>query len=655
MFSRYAILVACLVLLFNPNVYGDEQVVMLENMDLSKIYNAWTGILPKAGKNINGGPMVVGGVEYKHGIGMHSETEFTVDLKGVTTRFEATFGMDTSCGTGGSATLEIWLDGENVYQTGVLSGVSAPENINIDTTGARELTVVITNGGNGLHGDFADLADAKLTLVADAKSVPEIVKLPDNLPTMKIASKTPKEPAIHGPRVVGTTPGKPFLFLIPATGEAPLLYSVVGLPDGLMLDSASGKITGSVESRGTYVVELTVTNQLASNKRKLTIVADPGHLALTPPMGWNSWNAKGLSISDQKIREIADAMVSSGLAAHGYQYVNIDAGWGKSRDENGELSPNEKFPNMKALGDYIHDKGLKFGIYSSPGPSTCGQCPDGSPEPGSYQHEAQDAGTFAKWGVDYLKYDMCSLGNMLAGKGRNEYIKAYRIMTDALADCDRDIVYSLCEQGVNQSWEWGASINGQLWRDTHDIFDLWASMTGIGFSQNNRTSYSTPGHWNDLDMLVVGKVGWGPTPRPTTLTPNEQITHVSLWAMLSAPLLLGNDLTQMDQFEIDLLTNDDIIDVDQDPLGIPARRISNKGRLEVWAKPLWDGTMAVAFFNRSLHRANIIVNWSDIGLLTPQPVRDLWLRKYMGIFKDSYEATVPGHGATVIKIGRGVQ
>lgn len=631
----------------SSTVEANENIVWLEDLDLTKIYEAW--MRPRAGQTINGDKLVIGGKEYTHGVGMHSETEFTVDLKGDVSKFEAIFSLDDSCGIEGSVAIEVWLDGKRLVHTGVMTSHSAPFVIDLDTSGAREMTVVITNGGNGLHGDVCDLVDARLVLVPGAKSLPEIVRVSDGEPTMPIASGVSHKLAINGPRVVGTTPGKPFLFLIPATGNGSLSYSAVNLPDGLSLDSKTGIISGSVSNRGSYVVELHVTNSEGQTARGLTIVAQPDKLALTPPMGWSSWNAFGMAISDERVRQIADALVSSGLAAHGYQYVNIDAGWGKTRDENGEFVPNEKFPDMKALAGYVHSKGLKLGIYSSPGPWTCGLCPDGSKEPGSWQHEEQDAYTFAKWGVDLLKHDLCGMGEV--SKKHEDWVAAYNLMSESLRKTDRDIVFSICEQGLSQVWEWGTEINGQYWRTTHDIFDLWGSMTGIGFSHMNRVGYSIPGHWNDPDMMVVGKVGWGPVTRQTRLTQNEEITHMTLWCMLASPLLLGCDLTDLDQFTIDLLSNDEIIEVDQDPLGISGRRISEDGRLEIWARPLWDGTLAVGFFNRSLHEADITANWCDLGLLTPQPVRDLWLKKDMGIHKDAYTATIPAHGATMVKIG----
>lgn len=279
-----------------------------------------------------------------------------------------------------------------------------------------------------------------------------------------IASGDPPEPMIHGPRIVGSTPGKPFLFRIPATGEGVLSFSAANLPEGLALDPQTGIITGSLQSKGTFVAKVTVTGKQGTANRNLVIVGGKRKLALTPPMGWNSWNVWGLSVSDEKVRAAADAMVASGLMAHGFQYINIDDGWmtgdqhgtrptvgalkslfrawKRSRGPHGEFMPNEKFPDMKALSTYVHGRGLKLGIYTSPGPKTCGLFE------ASEGHEAQDAATFAAWGIDYLKYDLCSYGfeHLAVTKGSN--VKPYRKMGDLLAQADRDIVFSLCQYGL---------------------------------------------------------------------------------------------------------------------------------------------------------------------------------------------------------------
>ena len=382
-----------------------------------------------------------------------------------------------------------------------------------------------------------------------------------------------------------------------------------------------------------------------------TIVGGDRKLALTPPMGWNSWNVWGPSVDAQKVRSAADWMVKSGLAAHGYQYINIDDGWAGARDANGEIHANEKFNDMKALADYVHGKGLKLGIYSSPGPKTCGGYI------GTHQHEVQDAATYAKWGIDYLKYDWCYYSEVATGDGLDKLQKPYRLMREALDECGRDIVYSICQFAYDRGhvWEWGAEIGGNLWRTTIDIADTWASMSEIGFTTADKGKYAGPGHWNDPDMLVVGMVGWGPSLRPTRLKRNEQITHITLWSLLAAPMLTGCDLSRLDEFTLDLLSNDEVIAVDQDPLGRPARRVSLNGDLEVWARPLSDGRHAVGLFNRGYIGETVTLDWSDLGLEGKQPVRDLWRRKNLGLRDSRFSADVPAHGVVLVAIGKPIR
>ncbi|MDQ1255998.1 MAG: Alpha-galactosidase, partial [Candidatus Hydrogenedentes bacterium] len=350
---------------------------------------------------------------------------------------------------------------------------------------------------------------------------------------------------------MGATPGRPFLFRIPATGAPPLHFSAEGLPEGLALDAPTGMLTGAIAAEGVSRVEVTVRDATgATASRTLKIVAAPNSLAQTPPMGWNSWNIWARDLTADHVRQAADAMVSNGLAAHGYQYINLDDCWQGERDANGVLQPNAKFPDMKELIDYVHGKGLKFGIYSSPGRATC------AGQAGSFGFEAIDAKTYAEWGVDYLKYDWCSYTEEIhGGTTLEEFILPHRVMGEALAACGRDIVYSLCQGGVARVYEWGPSVGGSLWRTTGDISDTWESMSRIGFAQYPLWPYAGPGRWNDPDMLVVGHCKWN---GPSRLTQDEQVTHITLWSLLAAPLLVGCDLSKLDPFTIDLLCNDEV-------------------------------------------------------------------------------------------------
>ena len=358
-------------------------------------------------------------------------------------------------------------------------------------------------------------------------------------------------------------------------------------------------------------------------------------LAKTPPMGWNSWNKFAGRVDDAAVRSMADAMAANGMKDAGYQYINIDDTWEASRDGQGNITTNKKFPDMKALADYIHSKGLKIGIYSSPGPNTC------AGYEGSYGHEEQDARTYAAWGIDYLKYDWCGARNIYTD---GEMQGVYQKMGDALLKAGRPILYSLCQYGRDDVWKWGPEVGGNAWRTTGDIRDTWDSMTKIGFSQDELAIWAAPGHWNDPDMLEIDNGG---------MTDNEYRTHMSLWAILAAPLLAGNDLRNMAPTILEILTNREVIAVNQDKDGKQGRRIAKSGDQEVWAKPLFDGGLAIGLFNRGDAPAKITVKWSDLGLKSaPVRIRDLWTHSDLKLDGLEYSSTVPVHGVVMLRLSK---
>lgn len=360
-------------------------------------------------------------------------------------------------------------------------------------------------------------------------------------------------------------------------------------------------------------------------------VKDNG-LARTPPMGWNSWNKFAGRVDDATVRSIADAMASNGMREAGYLYINIDDTWEGYRDAQGNITTNKKFPDMKALADYVHSKGLKLGIYSSPGPNTC------AGYEGSYGHEEQDAQTYAKWGIDYLKYDWCGARNLYTDE---EMPAVYQKMGDALLKTGRPIIYSLCQYGRLDVWKWGASVGGNLWRTTGDIRDTWDSMSGIGFRQNELAQYAKPGHWNDPDMLEIGNGG---------MRSDEYKTHMSLWAMLAAPLLAGNDLRSMPAETLAILTNREVIAIDQDKLGQQGKQAWKSGDVEIWTRPLSGGATAVAVFNRGKEEAKVNVKWAELGVSKWKSVRDLWAHTDLAGVGPEYSATVPGHGVMMLRV-----
>jgi alpha-galactosidase len=601
---------------------------------------------PEKEKPVTGGPLTLGGVKYAHGIGTQAVSELLIDLKGIATHFDAVACVYDRTRAGGAVMFEVWTDCNKVFETGNMRVGDKPRRVSVDLTGARYLLLLVLDDGKSNRFVRASWAGALLKLAPGAEASPEVVAIAEE-PTPEIIHIDPPEPRIHGPRTTGTTPGYPFLFLIPATGEGPLSYAAANLPEGLTLDAKTGIISGALKQAGSTEVMLSVSGPKGNNSRALTIIGGHHKLAQTPPMGWNSWNVWARAVDDAKVRAAADAMVSSGLAAHGFQYINIDDAWEGARTASGEILPNEKFPDMKALADYVHSKGLRFGLYSSPGPMTCADYT------GSYQFEQQDANSYAAWGADFLKYDLCSYRDIAKVAILDELKKPYVIMREALDRSGRDIVYSLCQYGRGDVWKWGEEVGGNLWRTTGDIGDTWRSVSSIGFAQTDKEAFAGPGHWNDPDMLVVGKVGWGPNTAPTKLTPNEQITHITLWCMLAAPLLIGCDLEQMDDFTKALLTNDEVLDVDQDPLGKAGARRAREGFSEIWTRPLHDGTTAVALFNRAPVKRPVTVKWSDINLPGRLPVRDLWRWKDLETTDNALTLDVPGHGAVLLKIGAG--
>lgn len=356
-------------------------------------------------------------------------------------------------------------------------------------------------------------------------------------------------------------------------------------------------------------------------------------LAPTPPMGWNSWNHYHLRINETVIRAQAKAMVDSGMKAVGYEYVVIDGGWEGYHNAQGVFVPDIlKFPNMKRLCDYIHGLGLKVGIHTSPGPVTC------AGREASYGHEQQDAETFAGWGIDFVKYDWCSAGMVY----KPDQMKAvYEKFHRDLQRTGRPIVYSLCQYGDQDVWKWGASVGGNMWRTTGDISDNYYHMAYIGFEQNGLQKYAGPGHWNDPDMLEVGNGG---------MTNEEYRTHMSLWCMLAAPLFAGNDLTNMSSETRAILTNREVIAINQDRAGIQGHRVWQEGPMEIWMKPLADGSKAVGLFNREEGEMTMTLNFKEIGVTGPARLRDLWAHKDLGTFTDSFTTRVPQHGVLMLKV-----
>jgi alpha-galactosidase len=386
-------------------------------------------------------------------------------------------------------------------------------------------------------------------------------------------------------------------------------------------------------------------------------------LALTPPMGWNSWYIHYDRVTDGVMREAADAMISSGMADYGYVYVNIDDCWmvqpgsetpglgGDPRDSQGAIDTNGRFPDMKALTDYIHTKGLRAGLYTSPGPLTCQQFQ------GSYGHEEVDARKFAEWGFDFLKYDWCSYGDVSTGQGQERFRKPYRVMGKILEKLDRDIVYNLCQYGMGDVWTWGGGVGGNSWRTTGDLgLEKGERLPGfyhIGFKNAEHFEYARPGQWNDPDYILIGWVGDAHDQgegQPTKLTAHEQYSYMSMWSLMAAPLVFSGDMAKLDEFTLNILCNSEVIDVDQDSLGKQARIIRKTDEELVLVKPLEDGSLAVGLFNLGEETRNVGVSWSELEIGGDRRVRDLWRQKDVGIFEGGYAVDIERHGVFMAKL-----
>lgn len=482
-------------------------------------------------------------------------------------------------------------------------------------------------------------------------------------------------PKINGTKVFGVRPGHPVIFTIPATGKRPMTFTAKNLPKGLRLDEKSGRFSGSIETPGTYVLTIYAKNELGTAGREFRIVVGE-KLALTPPMGWNSWNGWGDFVTAENVRNTAEAMVKTGLINHGWSNVNIDIGWeGKRGGKLNAIQPDKKFPDMKELCDYVHSLGFKVGIYSTPWVRTYFGYTGGSSDNkdgslkeikidknvsegqyvGKYRFDKNDVQQFEEWGIDYLKYDWTSRVD------KPDSIAPIKEMSATLRNCKRDIVFSLCNVlSIDDAPEKLKYV--QLWRTNTDIRDVWDNsvlktdrwalgITDIWDLHREWREFTMPGCWADPDMLVVGWVGFGDKElHYTLLTPDEQYTHISLWALWSAPLLIGSPIEKLDKFTLSLLSNDEVIEIDQDPLGRQAYLASKDGEGEVWVKSMEDGSKAVGLFNRSLKDITVSANWLHLGIYGKQRVRDVWRQQDLGVFEKNFGTKVPPHGVVLVRM-----
>lgn len=635
------------------------ETVWLDELDLSKMRQGWGK--PQINRSIREKPLSIGGKTFSHGVGTHAVSNVWIQLNGAQ-RFRAFVGVDDSAG-GGSVNFRVALDGRKVWESGVMKPGEAAKAIDLPLAGAQALRLQVTDAGDGVSNDHGDWADATLEYTG---AKPQAISRP--VPQEAAVILTPKPgpgPRINGPRVYGCRPGHPFLYRVPTQGERPMQFRAANLPPSLKLDAETGILTGEAPPRGEYAVELSAKNAHGESSRGFTIVSGDT-LALTPPMGWNHWYTHYNRVTDALMRQAAERMVASGMADVGYQYVSIDDCWmnapelgkymkdpqrvGPLRDRSGNMVPNRYFPDMKGLADFIHARGLKAGIYTSPGPLTCAGFG------GAYEHEAEDARQFCAWGFDLLKYDWCSFGR-IAKDDRSLAMmkKPYQLMGALLQEQPRDIVLNLCQYGMGDVWEWGAEVGGQSWRTAGDLGFELDRVFEVALKNAEHRDWQKPGAWNDPDYIQIGYIG---SQRGTDftqaaacpLTPTEQYAFMSLWSLMASPLFFSGDMGRLDEFTINVLCNPEVIDINQDPLGQCARVVKLGEEIFLMVKDLADGSKAVGLGNAGELPAAVTAKWSDLGVTGKQSLRNPWRQKDLGTFEAEFKAEVPRRGVVLVRV-----
>ena len=637
--------------------------IWLDDLDIPAFSDGIPGVSTKA--SASGEPIQLGGVKYSRGLGISQIGLMVFQLDGNATQFSAIVGADDNANKATETHFYILGDKKILFESGPMKVGDVPKKININLTGVKRFGILVKTEASS-QKFYSDIANAQFTMLENKMPQP-IANDGERYILTPAVAKTPR---INSPKIFGAKPGSPFLFTVVATGESPISYSVDHLPNGLTIDSKTGIITGVLNKKGTYLVTMKANNNFGAAQKQLTIkIGDT--ISLTPPIGWNGWNSWARLIDREKVIASANAMVNMGLSKHGWTYINIDDGWQGYRTANNyALQPNKKFPDFKGMIDEIHSKGLKLGLYSTPwitsyagfggGSSNFedGALPDSIINnkrsfryTGKYRFEKQDAIQMAQWGVDYLKYDW-----------RIELGSAER-MSEALKKSGRDIIYSLSNSApFSQVKDW-ARIS-EAWRTGPDIRDSWLSLYVSAFTLDKWGPYGGPGHWNDPDMMILGNVTTGAKLHPTRLTPNEQYSHVSLFSLLAGPILIGCPIEQLDAFTLNLLSNDEVIEVNQDPLGKSARLVLEEQGVQVWLKQLEDGAYAVGIFNTAdfgktpasyfrwedEQAANYTLDFNKLKLKGLFNVRNVWTQKEVAANAKSFKATVPHHGVVLLKL-----
>lgn len=653
---------------------AEEEKIWLSELDLTKMSCAMC--MPKIDQSFTGTTMQMAGEKFTKGVGTLAYSRMLIDLHGKGKKFSAKVGLDDTGYIEASISFFVLGDEKVLWQSGPVKKGGKAKPVDVDLTGVKKLGLLVTVNNEHISENYANWAEAEIVYVNEKPVAMENAFQAEQYGILTPAA--PNEPRINTPGVYGVSPDAPILYRVPVTGSRPVSFAARGLPTGLKMDGNSGFITGKISKPGKYTIVIKAKNIFGTTKKKFTIIAGD-KLALTPPMGWNSWYVYYHNVSDSFMRQAADAMVSSGMANYGYQYVNIDDCWmnkpgtsnaeenGPLRDADGRLLGNKRFPDMKGLTAYIHGKGLKAGIYSSPGPTTCARYA------GSYEHEVLDAKTFAEWGFDFLKYDWCSYGSIAKGNSVEVYKAPYVLMGNALKQTGRDIIHNLCQYGMGEVWKWGREM-GHSWRTGPDLGTATGSFVpgfyNTGLNNSQHWEYAGPGAWNDPDYINIGWVGSSrdKNRRKTAFTNNEQYAYMTMWSLMAAPLFFSGDMSRLDSFLLNVLCNHEVIGVNQDVLGKQAKIIRNDDDGMLMVKELADGSKAIGLFNYPGSKKNpadyfvwdnkktgtrkLKFTAKELGINGKFKVRDIWQQKNLGVFETVMELNIPYHAVAFLKISR---
>jgi alpha-galactosidase len=651
-------------LCFNTTLFGQKNnTVWLDDLTIKSFSEG----IPSVSAKLNAGndSMRMRGMIFKRGVGVNSTSVLSFYLDGHATEFSAVVGVDDKGMKNLPHRFYVIGDRKILFDSGDMKLGDEPKQVKVTLNGIKRLGLLVTVDAR-VTMDYTNWANAQLVMKDDFK--------PQNIPNTDakyiLTPPSVKTPKINSPKLFGATPNNSVLYTIAATGERPMSFSVKNLPHGLSVDTKTGIISGKIAQKGVYSTVLKAKNTFGEATKELKIVIGDT-IALTPPIGWNGWNSWARNIDREKVIASADALVKMGLSQHGWTYINIDDAWqGQRGGQFNAIQPNEKFPKFKEMIDYIHSLGLKLGVYSTPMISSYAGYVGGSSNHekgeyldtirnnkrayryvGKYTFEQKDALQLAAWGVDYLKYDW-----------RIEVPSAER-MSKALKQSGRDIFYSISNSApFENAQDWVRLTNS--YRTGPDIRDSWLSLYVSAFTLDKWSPYGGHGHWLDPDMMILGNVTTGTELHPTRLTPDEQYSHVSLFSLLAAPLLIGCPIEQLDPFTLNLLTNDEVIAINQDPLGKSARLVSDENGVQIWVKPLEDGSFAVGLFNvadygktpESYFRwgdempKTFTFDFSKIGLKGNFKLRDVWRQKDLGNFKDVFKTEIRHHGVVLLQM-----